>query len=240
MVPIDIIYQDDHLVAINKPSGLIVHRSYVARGEKIFALQLVRDAINQYVFPVHRLDRPTSGVLLFALSSEIARKMTERFTNRQVEKSYLAIVRGFTEDNGKIDYALKEMADRKADHAIDPNKPPQEAHTEYEKIAQIELPYAVGRYETARYSLIRVCPKTGRNHQVRRHLAYISHPVIGDSRHGDRQHNRFYQKQFNISRLLLVCSQIRFRHPYSNESVAISADPGSEFQSLVDQFKWKI
>lgn len=103
---IEIIYEDDFLVAINKEAGLLVHRSWLDKGETRFALQLTRDAVGCHVFPMHRLDRPTSGVLLFAKSAAVARSLTDAFATNNVSKQYLAVVRGFMPEQGSIDYAL--------------------------------------------------------------------------------------------------------------------------------------
>ena len=149
MSELKIIYQDEHLVAIDKPSGLLVHRSLIDKRETRFALQLVRDQIGQYVFPVHRLDRPTSGVLLFALSSDIARIVGESFANHQVKKHYYAIVRGHVDDLGVIDYPLKEILDKKADKQANQDKEAQSAITGYRCVAKAELPYPVGRYQSS-------------------------------------------------------------------------------------------
>ena len=152
---IDIIYEDEYLVAINKEEGLLVHRSWLDKGETRFALQLTRDAVGCYVFPVHRLDRPTSGVLLFAKSAAVARSLTETFTERRVTKQYLAVVRGFIPDKGTIDYALSFKPDAITDKFANLDKPAQEAMTHWQRLAQIELPFAVSRkHDTSRYSLV--------------------------------------------------------------------------------------
>ncbi|MCK5814190.1 MAG: tRNA pseudouridine(65) synthase TruC, partial [Cocleimonas sp.] len=200
---LEILYQDDYLVAINKPSGLLVHRSMIDRHEIAFAIQQTRDQIGQYVYPVHRLDKPTSGVLLFALDSNIARKITQQFTQREVQKHYLAIVRGYSLEKGMIDYALKEQLDKMTDAKVLQNKEAQDAVTHYKRQAMVELPFAVGRYATARYSFMGLSPKTGRKHQLRRHMKHIFHPIVGDTSHGDGKQNTFFREYFDCHRLLL-------------------------------------
>jgi len=131
-----ILFQDDHLVAINKPSGLLVHRSMIDRNETRFAMQVLRDQLGCHVFPVHRLDKPTSGVLLFALSPDVASKAGELFTERQVQKTYLTIVRGHTPEYGVIDHPLREEADVKTDRKATQDKPAQPAtHSRLHKMS---------------------------------------------------------------------------------------------------------
>ena len=136
-------------------------------------MQMLRDQIGQHVFPVHRLDRPTSGVLVFALSSDMARILNEQFTAKQIEKTYFAIVRGHTHESGEIDYPLKEKLDKIADKKAKQDKPAQSAVTDYQTLKTFELAYPVGRYQSARYSLVKLIPLTGRKHQLRRHMSHI-------------------------------------------------------------------
>lgn len=216
-----IVFHDDHFVAIDKPSGLLVHRSWIAREATEFALQKVRDQIGQRVYPVHRLDRPTSGILLFAKDADTARLTTELFASRQVEKIYHAVVRGYIQD-GVLDYPLKEELDKIADAQADPNKEAQAAVTEYRCLKQIELPFAVGkRHPTSRYSLVELKPRTGRKHQLRRHMAHLRHPIVGDSHHGDGRHNRFFREHFNLHRLMLAATTLAFEHPHTKTAVRI-------------------
>ena len=231
MLPI--LYQDEHIVVIDKPSGLLVHRSLIDKRETRFALQMTRDQIGQYVYPVHRLDKPTSGVLVMALSSEVAAQLTEQFTQKQVGKKYVALVRGYTDDNGTIDYPLQEQLDKIADKNTKPDKPAQDAVTHYETLWKGEVPIPVGRYSSARYSLVSLTPETGRKHQIRRHMKHIFHPIIGDTTHGDGKHNNMFREQFALSRLLLVAKEIRFNHPESGESITISAPLGEEFERIL-------
>ncbi|MEN9501408.1 MAG: tRNA pseudouridine(65) synthase TruC [Pseudomonadota bacterium] len=231
---LEILYHDAYLVAINKPSGLLVHRSPIDRHETRFAIQLTRDQIGQRVYPVHRLDKPTSGVLLFALDSDTARRMTEQFTHGQVQKTYLAVVRGYTPRDGIIDYALQEQLDALADADADPDKPAQAAITHYQCLATTELPFAVGRYPSSRYSLVALQPKTGRKHQLRRHMKHIFHPIVGDTTHGDGKQNAFFRQQFACQRLLLHAQQLRFTHPYNaTQLLNLTAAVPSDMQPLL-------
>jgi tRNA pseudouridine65 synthase len=158
MKTLPVLYLDKQLVAVNKPTGLLVHRSNIDRHENENALKIVRDQLGQWGYPFHRLDKSTSGVMLFALDRETARIMTEAFTKGKVSKSYLAVVRGFTTEAERIDHPLKERWDKMTGQKTDKDKPGQEAVTEYNRLASIELPYPVGRYSTARYSLVRANP----------------------------------------------------------------------------------
>lgn len=238
MLSLPILYQDEHLVAVNKPSGLLVHRTNLDRYETEIAMHLVRDQLGQWVYPFHRLDKATSGVLLFALDKETARRMTQSFTDGRITKSYLAVVRGFTKEGESIDYPLREIADKMAGQNADRDRPGKEAVTEYRRLAVVELPHPVGRYATARYSLIKASPLTGRNHQIRRHLKHIFHPVIGDTAYGDGKHNEFFRRQFDCRRLLLHASRVEFVHPYVCRNVSIEAPLDKTFNALLEAVPW--
>jgi tRNA pseudouridine65 synthase len=231
---LDILYQDPCLVAVHKPSGLLVHRSLIDKRETRFALQQVRDQIGRRVYPVHRLDKPTSGVLLFALDQETARQITAQFTAGRVHKTYRAIVRGYTETVGVIDYALREEKDPMTDPRPDADKAPQQAVTHYRRLATAEVQHPIGRYPSARYSLVELHPKTGRRHQLRRHLKHIFHPIVGDTTHGDGCHNRFFRQHFDNRRLLLAATALHFAHPGSGEPMTITACLAPDFQRILD------
>jgi len=234
---LEIIYQDKYLVAINKPSNLLVHRSWIDKAETRFAMQMVRDQIGQYVYPIHRLDKPTSGVLVFALSKEMARKMSELIVDGGFKKEYLAVVRGYADEEGTIDYALKEVLDKMTDKKARQDKAPQEAVTVYKKLAQVELPFPVGRYNTTRYSLLQLKPQTGRKHQLRRHMKHILHPIVGDTKYGRHEHNLFFREHFDCHRLLLHASKLSFIHPVLNTEIVIQADLDEVFNRVVEIFK---
>ena len=236
---LEILYQDEYLVVINKPSGLLVHKSPIDKRETEFALQLVRDQIGQWVYPVHRLDKPTSGVLVFALSSEVASILSEQFKSHSVEKEYLAVVRGYTEEENLIDYDLKVILDKKADKDRRKDKEPQEAKTFYERLAMVELPFPVGRYPVARYSLLKLLPKTGRKHQLRRHMKHILHPIVGDTKYGRNEHNNLFRHKFDCHRLLLHAQKISFLHPQSNKRLSIEAEVDVTFQRILNLFSSK-
>ncbi|OCG10486.1 tRNA pseudouridine(65) synthase TruC [Gilliamella apicola] len=232
----EILYQDNDLIAINKPSGWLVHRSWLDKHETVVVMQTLRDQIGQHVFPVHRLDRPTSGVLLFALSSEIARLMSEQFATKQIEKTYHAIVRGYVEGEATIDYPLVEELDKIADKFSDSNKPAQDAVTTYRGISKIEVPIKVGKFDTARYSFVELKPKTGRKHQLRRHMKHIFHPILGDSKHGDLHQNRAFAEFFSIKRLMLHASKLQITHPINHDPIIIEANLDQQWQDILLKF----
>jgi tRNA pseudouridine65 synthase len=281
---LNILYQDEFMVAVDKPAGLFVHRSYMDRDEVYFALQLVRDQVGQYVYPVHRLDRPTSGVLLFALTKEVATKLSEAFANKscqkefesdtelenkvegdtqtaqqdqldQVErltidknidgsnlamvKTYYALARGhLVVSSDLIDHPLKEKLDKLGDKNVSHDKPAQSAQSYYQVKQQASLPIKVGKFDSVRYSLIQVRPITGRRHQIRRHLAHLRHPIIGDINYGDNKQNPFFIEHFGFKRLMLIAKSLEFNHPISNERIKISAPFDEQWQQVFDTCQW--
>ena len=200
MTPLEILYQDEDLIAINKPPAIMVHKTGITE-DKIFLLQLLRDQIKQRVYPVHRLDRPTTGVLLFAKNKETASNLNADFRERKIHKEYQAIVRGYLPPNGVIDYPLSNKEKGEA----------QEAITHFETLETFEYPVPIGRYETARYSYVHLTPLTGKRHQIRRHLAHLRHPIINDKRYGDIHHNRYFKEKQHIPFLLLHAQTISFQ-----------------------------
>lgn len=236
---LDIIYQDEYIVAVNKPAGMLVHRSWLDSKETVFVMQTLRDQIGQHVYPIHRLDRPTSGVLLFALSSEVARDLAKQFEEHQMEKIYHAIVRGYVEESQTIDYPLLEQLDKIADKHATREPKLQDCITHCRPLAHIECPVAIGRYPTSRFSLLELSPRTGRKHQLRRHMSHIRHPILGDSKHGDLRQNRGVSQHFAVSRLMLHASQLVFSHPVTGETLSLVAKWDGAWSLLVEQFGWQ-
>ena len=232
--PLTILYQDADLVAIDKRAGLLVHPSRIARQETRSAMMLLRDQLGCWVYPLHRLDRPTSGVLLFALSPEIARVMGEQFSAQRVQKSYLAVVRGYTNTEGLIDHPLQEKHDRMTDGRARADKPPQSARTAYTTLAQAELPWPVASFATSRYSLLLVQPQTGRKHQLRRHFKHLSHPIIGDTSYGKSEHNRLFSQHLGSERLLLTAVSLSFEHPVSATQCHVNAPLNGNYLHVVN------
>lgn len=233
----EVLYQDNDLIVINKPEGWLVHRSWLDKHETVVVMQTLRDQIGQHVYPIHRLDRPTSGVLIFALSSEIARLLSEQFASNKIEKTYHAIVRGYVDGEAIIDYPLVEELDKIADKFANKDKPAQDAITFYKGLSKIELPIEVGKYKTARYSFVELKPQTGRKHQLRRHLKHIFHPIIGDSKHGDLHQNRAFSHYFAVKRLMLHASTVKIIHPITLTPLTIHAKLSDDWLKILREFK---
>lgn len=233
---LEILYRDEHYIAINKPAGLLVHRSPIDRHETRFALQMLRDQIGQRVYPVHRLDKPTSGILLFGLTAEAASTLHQHFSDDSVQKNYLAIVRGFTPQHLLIDHPVKAVDDKYDTRSNDNAK---ESRTILHTLAQTELPFEVEKYPSSRYSLVSLSPITGRRHQLRYHMKHISHPIIGDAKYGRSGHNRFFHSQFGNNRLLLAATDLQFMHPYTQQAVKILAPLTEDFLQVVDALNWR-
>ena len=237
---LDVLYRDERLIAIHKPAGLLVHRSNIDRHETRFAVQLLRDQIGQRVFPAHRLDKGTSGVLLFALDTDAARHLGQQFEQNTVAKTYHAIVRGWPPETGRIDHPLTRQFDDygRVQTAAEKEAAALPALTGFRRLATAELPCAVDRYPNSRYALLELHPHTGRQHQLRRHLKHIAHPVIGDATHGKGRHNRFFQQQFACHRLLLACTALEIQHPESQLRLNIHAPLASDFMAVVRALGW--
>lgn len=287
-----ILYQDEYMVAVDKPAGLFVHRSFMDKDEIYFALQLVRDQIGKYVYPVHRLDRPTSGVLLFALTKEVATLLSQAFANKSSEhesdndynendsemvlqesstlgsvdkqsftdlsmrKTYFALVRGHlggsleiadkegiptsaSFSSGLIDYPLKEKLDKIGDKHVNRYKAAQSAQSFYQVVAQASLPVAVGKFNSVRYSLVKVMPITGRRHQIRRHLAHLRNPIIGDINYGDNKQNPFFNEYFGFKRLMLQAKSLEFIHPVTGTDIKISSSLDEQWRGVLKKLNWQ-
>ena len=222
-LPLPILYQSADLVAIDKPHGLLVHRSPVARDATEFAVQRLRDQLGQRVWPVHRLDRKTGGVLLFALSEAMNSAMQRQFMEGRVRKKYLAIVRGYTPDEQTIDYPLQHP-----DTGV-----VQDALTHLKTTQRAEIPLPFGKHSTSRYSLVELTPATGRMHQLRKHLAHILHPIIGDRPHGCNKQNKLFLEKFGMKTTLLHAQQLTFTHPETGEEITIMAPVQAEFARML-------
>ncbi|BCL74782.1 tRNA pseudouridine synthase TruC [Jeongeupia sp. HS-3] len=233
-----LLYRDEYLVAVHKPSGLLVHRSMIDRHETRFAMQIVRNQLGQRVYPVHRLDKGTSGILMFALDQDTARTLTAAFETRAVEKTYLAVVRGWLPEAGCIDHPLARLIDAYefAGDAVATSA--QDAVTDYRRLASTELDIAVDRYPTSRYSLAELSPLTGRRHQLRRHLKHASHPIIGDATYGKGRHNRMFAERFGVARMLLACVDLKLAHPVSGEALELGCPLADDMQSVIAALGW--
>lgn len=214
-----VLYRDDALVVVHKPAGLLVHRTGLDAGERWFAVQLLRDQLGgQHVYPVHRLDKGTSGVLVFALSSADAGALARQFAAHTVGKTYRAVVRGWPPDEGATDHPLTQES-----------KDPQPAYTRFRTLERITVPFRADRYPESRYALVEVYPETGRTHQIRRHLKHLGHPLAGDTTHGVGAHNRLWRTRFACHRMLLACTGLGFLHPRTGLPVEFAAPPDESF-----------
>ncbi len=226
-------YQDERYIAIHKPAGLLVHRSTMDASETRFALQMLRDQIGQPVFPLHRLDKPTSGLLLFALDREAAAAVSRQFAEHTLQKSYLAVVRGHPPETLHIDYPVKARQDKRTKNP----KTPQ-GMTDLSTLAQCELPIANGKYPTSRYALVELQPRTGRRHQLRYHMKHISHPIVGDPKYGKKEHNDIFKVHFHCERLLLTAVTLRFYHPFRRQTLTLHCPPDDSFTSVLRALGW--
>jgi len=237
---LEILYEDEYLVAINKPTGLLVHKSMIDKHEIYFAMKMLRDQIGKWVYPIHRLDKPTSGVLLFALDSHTAKLMGEQFSSHTIEKIYIAIGRGYVEKEGVIEHALLEKLDKISDRDKSADKEAKEAVTEFRCLGQIEIDASVGRYDTVRYSLVELKPYTGRKHQLRRHMKHINHHLLGDTKYGRGEHNKFVREKYDMNRLMLHAISLRVKHPYTEKELFIKAPLDEVFKRMLKEFNFFI
>lgn len=205
-----VLYRDDALVVVDKPAGMIVHRGWAQ--DEVTALSVLRGMLGQWVYPVHRLDRGTSGALIFALTPEVASTLGESFMEDRVSKRYLALVRGQAPDQALIDHAL----------AKEPGKPKQPAQTRIARLFSHPLSDELTGI-SRNYSWVEAWPLTGRAHQVRRHLKHINHPIIGDVRYGKAEHNRLFRRRFGLERMALHAERVSFAHPLHCGKIEVMA-----------------
>jgi tRNA pseudouridine65 synthase len=224
-----VLHLDEHLVAIDKPPGLLVHRTQLAAGEDEAALQRLRDQLGRPVWPVHRLDRGTSGVLLFALSPEVASLLGAMFEQGRMDKRYLALVRGWPrEDAGLIDHPLARDPERPS-----AGQPLLEAQTRWRVLARLEWPLASDpRFATTRVALLEAEPLQGRRHQIRRHLKHLAHPILGDATHGKGPLNRAVAAHLGLQRLWLHAQTLRLRHPLLGSELTLQAPPDAAWERI--------
>src|SRR5690554_91988 len=226
---LDVVYEDEYLIAINKPAGLLVHRTKLARDVQEFALQILRDQVGYQVFPIHRLDRKTSGVLLFAKHQDFVHPFQLALQQDATQKRYIAIVRGFFPTEISVDHLL-----------INEKGKEQEAVIYFRLLQHTEIPLPFGKFETSRYSLIEAFPKTGRMHQIRKHLNHLRHPIIGDRPHGCNKQNALFLKEFNLSKMLLHAEGIEVKHPFLENDIRINAEIPEYFKEMMEVLGYKL
>jgi len=226
---IEVVYEDDALLAVNKPAGLLVHRSAIAADETDFLLERLQAQIGGTLYLAHRLDRATSGIVLLAKSREIAGELGRLFMARRIVKRYLAVVRGWPAAEGMIDYPLPDVRER---------SPRKAALTRWRTLATATVPLALGKYSEQRYALVEAQPETGRYRQIRKHFHHVSHHLIGDTSHGRGDHNRLWRMHFHMHRLLLHAWRLELIHPLSGTPLTLQAPLDETWRSILAALNW--
>lgn len=228
--PIAVVYQDADLLVVNKPAGLAVHRSRMVARDEDYLIDRLRMQVGGELYLANRLDRATSGLVLVARTREVAAALGEQLMSRRVSKTYLAIVRGWPDGQGSIDYPLTVGS-------MEGERKP--ALTHWRRLGRIEVPIALGRYPQQRYALLELMPETGRYRQLRRHLHHIHHPIIGDSTLGRGEHNRLFREHFRSHRLLLHAWRLLLVHPVDARALELEAPLDETWKRLLERFDWQ-
>lgn len=232
---LQILHQDDTIVIINKPEKLLVHRTSISEDTQ-FALQLLREQLGRFLYPVHRLDRATSGCLLFAFDSDSARTLSDLWNTDAVTKSYLALVRGWI-DSTVCDHPLVPIDDSPG-HSKKTKNAALPAVTRFSLLARTTVPIPYETFDETRLSFLQAFPQTGRRHQIRRHLKHLAHPIIGDSTYGKGPLNRTLAQFFGVSRLYLHCNSLRFPHPKTGEIIELEAPLTDNFTQTLQRIRF--
>jgi tRNA pseudouridine65 synthase len=227
---LEIIFEDAYIICVNKPNNVLVHHAFLSRnvGDEDSLLQLIDKELQLKVYPIHRLDRKTSGMILMAKKKEFVSKFQELFTAKEIQKTYFGVVRGFSPDTKIIDSPVKGR---------DANVH-KEAFTHLKTLDNITLNIPVKPYDSSRYSLVELVPKTGRMHQLRVHTNKISHPLIGDTKYGDKNHDMMFDENFGWNHLFLHAGKLEFIHPFSSEKLLLKATFPKDWIALFEEFKW--
>jgi tRNA pseudouridine65 synthase len=227
---LDIIFEDQFIICVNKPNNMVVHHAYHSRNvaDETSLLQLIQAEKGIKVYPIHRLDRKTSGIILLAKETIHVSKFQELFTNNEIEKTYYGVVRGFSPESKTIDSPVKGR-----DASIH-----KDALTYLKTLEQIVLEIPVKPYDSSRYSLVELKPKTGRMHQLRVHTSKISHPLIGDIKYGDKNHDLMFEENFGWKNMFLHAGHLKFKHPFSEEVLILKANFPKDWISLFEEFTW--
>lgn len=227
---VTVIFEDEYILCVCKPNNMLVHHAHHSRNV-VEETSLLQDVFNERgikVYPIHRLDRKTSGIILLAKEKDYVSKFQDLFTSNEIEKKYYGIVRGFSPETKVINSPVKGR-----DANIH-----KEALTNLQTLAKITLDIPVKPYDSSRYSLVELLPKTGRMHQLRVHANKISHPLIGDPKYGDKNHNLMFEKEFGCSNLFLHAGQLKFNHPFTNEQLILTAEFPKDWLDIFKQFSW--
>ena len=225
---LDILFEDNELLVVNKPPGLLMHASSIAKDVDENLVDLLKKQLGYSIFTIHRLDRKTSGAVIIGKRSEIASVLAKQFASRTIEKRYLAIVRGYLLEEVFLDYSLKNE-----------NGNEQNAQTLFKPLKYAEIDIETAKYPTTRFTLVEAYPKTGRMHQIRRHLAHLRHYIVNDKPHGDCKLNNAFTRDFGYKTMMLHAKKVTFIHPVSNEELIIKAPLPKEFDYLEKHLPWK-
>ena len=228
---VEIVHQDEHCIVVNKPNNILVHHAYHSRNksEEDSLLQLLEQQLGKKLYPIHRLDRKTSGIILLATETSYVSKFQELFTHHEIQKTYYGIVRGFAPESKVIDSPVKG---RDADVY-------KEAETQMHTLAKIQLEIPVKPYDSSRYSLVKLLPKTGRLHQLRIHMNKISHPLLNDAKYGDKNHNLMFEEKFGWRKLFLHAASLQFQHPFTQELLSLQATFPEDWVKAFQEFSWE-
>lgn len=228
---LEIIYQDEYCIFVSKPNNVLVHHAHHSRNkiDEDSLLQLLVNQTGHKFYPIHRLDRKTSGIILLAKDRSYVSKFQELFTNNEIQKIYYGVVRGFAPESKVIDSPVKG---RDAEVY-------KEAETHLILLDNIVLDIPVKPYDTSRYSLVEMRPKTGRMHQLRIHMNKISHPLINDAKYGDKNHDVMYEQQFGWKNLFLHAGSLEFKHPFTGKKLKLKSSFPDDWISLFERFSWK-
>lgn len=228
MKEIEICYSDEHFIVVNKPAKMLVHKTKMDKGERITLMQLISQQLGRKVYPVHRLDKATSGVLICSFDAKTSEYFRCVFEEKRIQKEYIAVCRGWITDSLRVNHPVKKSTLTSF----------VEAETHFEPIATTLFDVPVGPYEQSRYSLVKAIPQTGRWHQIRQHCNHLRHPIAGDKRHGDYRHNNMFVEQFDCDNILLHAAKVSFVHPYSSDIVEVRASLPAHWDPVLKAFGW--
>ena len=228
---LEIIYQDNYCLLVTKPNNVLVHHAHHSRNkiDEVSLIQLIENQFGKRYYPIHRLDRKTSGIILLASKREYVASFQALFTNNEIQKIYYGVVRGFSQDNKIINSPVKGR-----DALVY-----REAETHLNCLDKIELNIPVKPYDSSRYSLVELRPKTGRMHQLRIHMNKVSTPLINDAKYGDKNHDLMYAKQFGWKNLFLHAGSLEFIHPFTNKKLILKSSFSEDWVQLFQEFSWK-
>ena len=228
---LEIIYQDNYCLLVTKPNNVLVHHAHHSRNkiDEVSLIQLIENQFGKRYYPIHRLDRKTSGIILLASKREYVASFQALFTNNEIQKIYYGVVRGFSQEHLIIDSPVKGR-----DALVY-----KDAETQLKLLDKIILEIPVKPYKSSRYSLVELKPKTGRMHQLRIHMNKVSTPLINDAKYGDKNHDLMYAKQFGWKNLFLHAGSLEFIHPFTNKKLILKSSFSEDWVQLFQEFSWK-